>query len=62
MKDLATLDNENKYLENVNMQLSVDHQKMRLLLEDIIHPEAYGHAVPVEVRKRASEILRGLLA
>lgn len=60
MKDTATLISENKHLEDVNIKLSMDHHKMKLFLEDLKHPEAYGHAVTPEVRQVAARILREL--
>lgn len=62
MKEIATLNNEIDYMQTALRDLTVDHARMRLFLEDLIHPEGYGHAVSSEVRKKASELLHGLLA
>jgi hypothetical protein len=57
MKDTDILISENKYLEQVNMKLSMDHNRMKSFLEDLKHPESYGHAVTPEVRQLAAKIL-----
>lgn len=61
-KDIATLTDEAKYLESTLEHFRRDHAVMRLFLGELISPEGYGYAVSQEVRKKASEILRGLRA
>lgn len=39
------------------MTRELQHQRMHELLRDLTHPEALGHAVTPEVRKRAADIL-----
>lgn len=62
MKDFATIKDENVYLAKANMALSYDHQRMKQFIRDLLSPEMYGHAVPLEVRKRAVEVLKELEA
>lgn len=62
MKDMDVLISENKYLEQINMKLSMDHNKMKLFIQELVHPEGLGYAVTPEVRKFASDILKELLA
>lgn len=57
MKDQDILISENKYLEQVNEKLMYDNSNMKRFLEDLKHPEAYGHAVTPEVRQLAAKIL-----
>lgn len=40
--------------------LTIDRDKMKGLLLDLIHPEELGYAVTQEVRQRASKILSEL--
>jgi hypothetical protein len=61
MKDTDILISENKYLEQINMKLTMDHNKMKLFIQELLHPEAFGHAVTPEVRKYASDILKELM-
>ena len=35
---------------------------VRAFLQDLIHPEQFGHAVSAEVRQRAKELLQWLTA
>lgn len=60
MKDTDILISENKYLEQVNMKLSMDHNKMKFFIQELLHPEAFGHAVTPEVRQVAARILKEL--
>lgn len=60
MKDTDILISENKYLEQVNEKLMFDHENMKRFLQDLRHPEAYGHAVTPEVRQVAARILQEL--
>lgn len=62
MKDVATLQSEVEYLAKANMALSYDHQRMKQFIGDLLSPEMYGHAVPLEVRKVAVDVLKGLEA
>lgn len=61
-KDIATLTDEAKYLEQLLDSYKVDHATMRLFLGELVSPEALGYAVTPEVRKRACEIMRRLKA
>jgi hypothetical protein len=60
MKDTDILISENKYLEQINEKLMFDNEKMKRFLQDLRHPEAYGHAVTTEVRQIAARILQEL--
>lgn len=61
-KDIATLENECRYLEKQVMDYKVDHAVMRMFIGELLSPESLGYAVSPEVRQRASELLRRLKA
>lgn len=61
-KDIATLQNDNAYLEHNLSRFRLDHAIMRRFLGELLSPEGLGYAVQPEVRQKASDILRNLKA
>lgn len=48
------------FYKDLIRDIDTDHSVMKEFLQDLLHPEQYGHAVPQEVRQRAYRILNEL--